>query len=362
MSGAKSCNIPGMPQMNTLTTEAVRRAGDVVCSSSSVAVIIVNWNGMPQLPACLLALSRQEYPDVEIIVVDNGSQDDSVAFIAENYPTVRILQNRTNTGFAAACNQGIQATAAEFIALQNIDTVVHPGWIGAMVARMADPDVGMCACKLLLMTHGSQMIDSLGVAVDRLGYAWGIAGGQPDAPALTPPAEQLLGPSGGAGLYRRRMLVELGGFDADFFAYLEDVDLAWRAQWAGWRCAYAPDAIVYHLHSATSTRIPGLKSRLLARNRIWMVAKNYPAGALLRYLPLFIVFEIGALLYVARQRRLRSSLRGRLEALVGLPAMLARRRQTPRRISSTQMLARLRPIQLPRAMLKRYSFVAQKQR
>jgi GT2 family glycosyltransferase len=341
-------------------------SGQIVPAASphpgSVAVVIVNWNGMPQLPACLLALARQEYPDLEIIVVDNGSQDGSVAFIAANYPSVRILQNHTNTGFAAACNQGIQATAAEFVALLNNDTVVHPGWISAMVARMADPGVGMCACKLLLMTHGSQMIDSLGVAVDRLGYAWGIAGGQPDAPALVPSSEQLLGPSGGAGLYRRRMLAELGGFDADFFAYLEDVDLAWRAQWAGWRCAYAPDAIVYHLHSATSTRIPGLKSRLLARNRIWMVAKNYPAGALLRYLPLFIVFEIGALLYVARQRRLRSSLRGRLEALVGLPAMLARRRQTPRRISSTQMLARLRPIQLPRAMLKRYSFVAQKQR
>lgn len=362
MSSTKSSNVLGTMQMDTLTTGAVRRAGDVVCRGGSVAVIIVNWNGMPQLPACLLALSRQDYPDVEVIVVDNGSQDGSAAFIAANYPTTRILQNRTNTGFAAACNQGIQATDAEFVALLNNDTVVHPGWVGAMVAHMADPGVGMCACKLLLMTHGSQMIDALGVAVDRLGYAWGIAGGQPDDPTHSPPMAQLLGPSGGAGLYRRRMLAELDGFDADFFAYLEDVDLAWRAQWAGWRCAYAPDAIVYHLHSATSTRIPGLKSRLLARNRIWMIAKNYPAGALLRYLPLFMVFELGALLYVARQRRLRSSLRGRAEALVRLPAMIARRGQTPHRISGSQMMAQLRPIQLPRAMLKRYSFVAQKQR
>lgn len=330
-------------------------------SFPGVAVIIVNWNGLLFLPACLLSLSRQAHPNVEIIVVDNASTDGSVAYLERCHPHVRLIRNTYNVGFAAACNQGIQATTAEFIALLNNDTVAHPRWLAAMVAIMSDPAAGMCACRMLSM-HDANVLDSVGVAVDRLGYAWGIGGGMQDQPDNYPVSHHLLGPSGGAGLYRRQMLDDIGLLDEDFFAYLEDVDIAWRAQWAGWQCQLAADAVVFHVHSATTTQVPHLKGRLLARNRIWMIAKNYPANYLLYYLPLFIIFEIGALLYVARDRRLRSSLRGRLEALARLPAMIARRRQTPRRISSAQMLARLRPIQLPHAMVQRYKFVAQKQR
>lgn len=328
--------------------------------AGSVAVIVVNWNGMLQLPACLLSLSRQNYPSFQIVVVDNGSRDESVAYIERCFPTVRVICNRDNRGFAAACNQGIAATDTEFVALLNNDTVVHPEWLKAMVGAMAEPAVGMCACKMLAMGD-NQLVDSAGVAVDRLGYAWGIGGGMLDAPANYPQAGQLLGPSGGACLYRRSMLHDIGLFDEDFFAYLEDVDLAWRAQWAGWQCRFAADAVVFHLHSATSIRNPGMKSRLLARNRIWMIIKNYPAGALIAYLPLLLLFEAGALLYLGAQGRLRSGIYGRLEALLQLPSVLEKRTQAPRRVPNRQIMALLQPVQLPHRLTKRYRFVADKQ-
>ncbi|MFO7634568.1 MAG: glycosyltransferase family 2 protein [Caldilinea sp.] len=326
----------------------------------TVAVIVVNWNGMLFLPACLLALSRQAYPSAEIVVVDNGSTDGSIAYLEQCHPHVRIIPNTQNIGFAAACNQGIRATAAEYVVLLNNDTVVHPQWLAAMVAAMDDPAVGMCACRMLSM-HDANVIDSTGIAVDRLGYAWGIGGGAQDEPDNYPGPHQLLGPSGGAGLYRRQMLDDIGLFDEDFFAYLEDVDIAWRAQWAGWQCRFAADAIVFHVHSATVTQVPHLKSRLLARNRIWMIAKNYPTRCLLAYLPLLMLSEIGALVYLARRGRFRSSLRGRLEAIRRIPAMLNKRTQTPHRITNQQMMARLQPVELPTRLLQRYRFVAHKQ-
>lgn len=329
-------------------------------SSSGVAVVIVNWNGLMFLPACLLSLSRQTHPPHEIVVVDNGSTDGSIAYLEQQHPDVWLIRNPHNVGFAAACNQGIQATQAEFIALLNNDTVVHPQWLEAMLAAVNDPAAGMCACRMLSM-HDAGMIDSAGIAVDRLGYAWGIGGGTQDQPDNYPASSQLLGPSGGAGLYRRKMLEDIGLLDEDFFAYLEDVDIAWRAQWAGWQCAFAVDAIVFHVHSATTAQIPHLKSRLLARNRIWMIVKNYPARYLLTYLPILLVGELGALVYLARHRRFSSSLRGRLEAMRRLPTMLHKRKQAPHRISDQQMMARLQPTDLPANLLRRYQFVAHKQ-
>lgn len=326
----------------------------------SVAVIVVNWNGLHYLPACLISLSQLNHPNYQVVVVDNGSTDDSVAYLERCHPSVQVIRNPDNLGFAAACNQGILATQTEYIALLNNDAVVHPNWLGAMVDKMDDPSVGMCACKMLAMSN-HQMLDSAGIAIDKLGFAWGIAGGQTDDPSRYPHPEQLLGPSGGAGLYRRRMLEDIGLFDESFFAYLEDVDLAWRAQWAGWRCQFAENAVVYHVHSATALRVPYLKSRLLARNRIWMLIKNYPTSMLLTYLPLFIVTEIGALVYLGYGRRLGSGLHGRLESLNQIMAMLQKRLTIPRRLTDQQMRARLQPVPSPRKLLQRYQFVAEKQ-
>jgi GT2 family glycosyltransferase len=337
-----------------------KASASTIPSDQSVAVVVVNWNGLLYLPACILSLSQQTHPNYQIVVIDNGSTDGSLAYLERYHPSVHIIRNQHNLGFAAACNQGIVATQTDYIALLNNDAIVHPEWLSAMVDKMSDPTVGMCACKMLAMNN-HHMVDSAGIAVDKLGFAWGIAGGQLDDPSHYPQPEQLLGPSGGAGLYRRSMLEDIGLFDESFFAYLEDVDLAWRAQWAGWQCKFAENAVAFHVHSATAMRVPYLKSRLLARNRVWMLVKNYPTSLLLAYLPLLIVTEIGALAYLIYGKRLGSGIHGRFESLNQIWAMLQKRLHAPRRLTDRQMMNRLQPVPSPQKLLRRYQFVSEKQ-
>lgn len=324
---------------------------------SAVAVIILNWNGRDHLAACLPSLFAQTYEQFEVIVVDNGSTDGSQRWLREHYPQVRLVENSTNQGFAAANNQAIRATQAEYIVLLNNDTVVEPHWLRALVAAAkTDPAIGMVAAKMLLASSPG-IIDSTGIAIDRAGIAWGREGGRPDHPASPGALVEVFGASGGAALYRRVVLDEIGLFDEAFFAYLEDVDLAWRAQWAGWRCVYAPDAVVWHHHSATGNRIPHFKSRLLGRNKIWLIARQYPFPHILWYLPLILLYELLSLAYAARERRLGSALAGRLEALRRLPAVLKQRRTQVRRISPAAMMAKLQPVEPPWRVIGRYRHV-----
>lgn len=317
-----------------------------------ISVIILNWNGRDHLAACLPSLLRQTYTDFEVVVVDNGSTDGSVTFVQRQFPQVQLIGNETNLGFAAANNQAIRATQSEFVALLNNDTVADPHWLEALLSAAGDPSVGMVATQMRL-AHQPDCIDSAGVAIDRAGIAWGVAGGLPVAAGGGAPGD-CFGASGGAALYRRVMLDDIGLFDEDFFAYLEDVDLAWRAQWAGWRAVYAPGAVVIHHHSATGNRIPHFKSRLLGRNKLWLLTKNYPFPHLLWYLPVITLYEWMSLAVAWRQRRLRSALTGRWEALRRLPTLLARRRGLVKRITTQAMMARLYPVEAPWQVLRRY--------
>jgi GT2 family glycosyltransferase len=324
------------------------------CVASRVVVIVPNWNRKGYLEACLRSLLAQDFTDHTVILVDNGSRDGSLEYVQREFPQVRVIANETNLGFAKANNQALVASRSEFVATLNNDAWADPKWLGELVRAMeAHPQVGMCASKMLLADQ-AEIVDSAGIAVDRVGIAWGLDGGASDdgLPCAPVPA---FSPCAGAALYRRAMLDEIGLFDEDFFAYLEDVDLAWRAQWAGWQCLIVPSAVVYHAHSATSregylTR----KSRLLGRNKAWMVCKNFPFPALLWYAPLILAYDLMALGYALTTGYGFSALQGRIEAIGAIPRMLAKRRALIRRISPRAMLARLSPIENPLAVLHRY--------
>jgi GT2 family glycosyltransferase len=290
-----------------------------------ISVVIPNLNGLAHLRRCLPKLMAQEYPRLEVWLVDNASGDGSVSFVARQFPQVKIIRNDGNLGFATANNVAIRRSAGEYIATLNNDTAVEPGWLAALAgALLAEPDVGMCASQMLYFSD-PPLVDSAGLAVDRAGMAWNLLGGQPRR-ADSEPLE-VFGPCAGAALYRRSMLEKIGLFDADFFAYLEDVDLAWRARLAGWRCLYVPAAVVYHLHSATGGEGSALKSYLLARNKIWTVVKNYPAPQVFPHLPLIAFYDLLAYLYRLGRGHGLVALRGRLDALRKLPLMLQKRRQ-----------------------------------
>ncbi|MCS7282791.1 MAG: glycosyltransferase family 2 protein [Anaerolineae bacterium] len=304
--------------------------GNVLRPTPLVSVIIPNWNGAIHLPTCLESLRRQTWRDFEIIVVDNGSQDDSLSLLARDYPEVRVLALGENRGFAGACNAGIRIARGEFIVLLNNDTEADPHWLEEVVAAFRrHPQAGIVASKMLLFDRR----DTFHTAGDyyrvdgRPGNrgVWKTDYGQYDQ------EEYVFSACGGSAAYRKSMLDEVGWLDEDFFYSCEDVDLAWRAQLAGWRCVYAPRAVVYHKLSATGGG--PVASFYDGRNFIYLLVKDYPGDLWRRYWYLILraQFQLAwEALRAWRGAAARARLRGMLAGLLGIPRMLRKRRAVQR--------------------------------
>ncbi len=300
-----------------------------------VSVVIPNWNGAHHLPTCLDSLRHQEYTPLEILVVDNASTDASRELVTRDYPEVRLIVLPQNRGFTGACNAGIQAAQGEIIALLNNDTEADPGWAAALVGAFArHPEAGLVACKILLFDQRDRFHTAGDLfRVDGRLFnrgVWEKDEGQYDQETY------VFSACGGAAAYRRTMLEEIGLLDDDFFFSCEDMDLAWRAQLAGYRCVYTPAAVVYHRLSATGGGVTA--SYYDGRNLIWLLVKNYP-GPLWRKHGLKI---LRAQLSLAREAvrawrgaAARARLRGMLAGVLGIPRMLRKRRviQRSRRVS-----------------------------
>jgi GT2 family glycosyltransferase len=312
-----------------------------------VSVVIVNWNGRQFLEPCLRSVQTQTFRDFEVIVVDNHSTDGSVEFLESAFGWVRLIRNAENKGFAAANNQAIHASAAPFVATLNNDARPEPDWLHVLVEAMeSKPDVGACASKMLFADRPG-IINSAGIAIDRAGIAWDRLGGIRDCPGETTPQE-VFGACAGAALYRRAMLDQIGLFDDDFFAYLEDVDLAWRAQAAGWRAIYLPSARVIHHHSGTSIEGSPLKSRLLGRNKVWLIARNYPWPQWVWYGPIIVAYDLGSVVFALLRGDVNPAV-GRWWGILGLPRILRGRTK-----SRASVLRRMEPLAAPWTVWRRY--------
>lgn len=241
-----------------------------------VSVIVVNWNGEGYLAECIDSLLAQTYPRIEIIVVDNASIDGSVRLLADRYGgKIRLLVMTENLGFTGGNNAGIAAATGDYVLLLNNDAVALPGWAAALVREAeSEPRVGMCASKIVSYDD-SRILDSVGLLLARDGLGRGRGRLMPDNGRFDR-AEDVLMPSGCAGLYRRAMLDEIGAFDEQFFMYCEDVDLGLRGRVAGWRCRYVPDAVVRHRYSQSAGGYSPRKIFLVERNRVWVMLKSFP--------------------------------------------------------------------------------------
>ena len=248
-----------------------------------VSVVIPNWNGARLLPTCLDATLAQMPGDLEVIVADDGSTDESVEIVAERFPGVQLVRLPTNRGFTIAANAGIEASGGEFVALLNNDAEMEPRCLEELVrAIRGDSRLGMCAPKMVYYDE-PKTINSAGHACNPDGVVVDIGRGQPDGPWFDQPRE-VLGACAGAALYRREMLEEIGLFDESLVMSFEDADLNWRAQWAGWRCRYVPTAVVKH-REGSSRGIASRRSVLLGlRNTIILWVKDWPAASLLWHL------------------------------------------------------------------------------
>lgn len=223
-----------------------------------------------------MSLLNQTRREIEVVVVDNSGQQLARKMEAERFGTT-VLDSPRNVGFGAAINAALRRSRAPFVATLNDDAVAHPNWIGSLLAAIeSSPDVGMCASQVRLV--GEDRLDSAGMLIARDGST--KQRGHLEAPARYSRPEEALFPSAAAALYRRAMLEEIGTFDEDFFLYCEDSDLGLRARWAGWRCLYVPEAVVEHRYSQTAGAASALKAYYVERNRLFLIAKNFPARRL----------------------------------------------------------------------------------
>jgi len=309
-----------------------------------VSVIIPNWNTLKFLGPCLTSLREQTFQDFETILVDSGSTDDSLPFVAGNFPEVRILALGENRGFSGAVNAGIRASEAEFVVLLNNDTEQDPAWL-AELARTAEnhPEAGSFASKLLDF-HDRDTLDGAGDALRKSGLPYRLGHGERDKGQFDKQVP-VFGACAAAALYRREMLDDIGLFDEDFFAYCEDGDLSFRAQLAGYGCLYVPGAVVYHVGGAsTGGKRSPTATRLGTRNGLCLLVKDLPTPLVPGMLLPIVAGQVTRLAVTTLSGVLPAHLAGLVEAMRLIPKMLRKRRdiQKRRRVPTTPIRMLLR--------------------
>ena len=294
--------------------------------TNKVSAIIINWNGEPFLEQCLTALMAQTVKPNEIILVDNASSDGSHE-IAQRFPSVRLMAFDQNTGFARGNNLAIEAASkdSEWIALINPDAFAEPRWLESLLlSAQSNPGFDAFGSKLVTAADPT-MLDGTGDAYHSSGLVWRSGNGIPVSAAACSERE-IFSPCAAAALYRRSALLEIGGFDEDYFCYVEDVDVGFRLRLAGYRCLYVPQSVAHHIGSGTTG---GQQSDFSVyhghRNLVWAYVKNMPGWLFWACLPLHIAMNLAAVaLFTIRGQGL-VILRAKRDALLGLPRMWRKR-------------------------------------
>lgn len=307
------------------------------------SIVLVGYNSADWLPCALPALLSQDYPATfDVIFVDNGSSDDSVELVRRDFPTVRIIESEHNGGYAGGNNLGAEHASGEVLAFVNPDTCADPGWLAELVRPLVrDRSIGMTTSKIVRMdaldtinTCGNE-ISLSGITTCRAaGSAAGNAAVDVDVAAV----------SGAACAIRRDLFLRLGGFDDEFFMYLEDTDLSWRVRMAGYRCRLAARSVVAHDYSFHLTPT---KTELLERNRYLMLAKNLSLRSLIVLIPAFLAGEMAtwgwALSHGPRHTFAKSKAIGWMLVHPRLVMALHTRTQASRRVSDAALLQSYRP-------------------
>jgi GT2 family glycosyltransferase len=295
--------------------------------TAKVSVIIVNWNGEQFLERCLSALMAQTIQPHEIILLDNASTDRSLE-IVRRYPQVQLIALEQNTGFARGNNLAIKATSedSEWIALLNPDAFATSSWLEELLAAARrNPDFEVFG-SMLVNAADTMQLDGAGDAyfvsgrVRRIGHGISKSGiGQPEG--------EIFSPCAAAALYRRNIFLKLGGFDEDYFCYVEDVDLGFRIRLAGHRCLYVPQSVAHHVGSGTTG---GQHSDFSIyhghRNLVWTFVKDMPGALFWVFLPLHLMLNLMSIIWFALRGHGGVILKSKRDAVLGLPKMWKKRR------------------------------------
>ena len=309
-----------------------------------ISLVIVCWNSGKYLPRCLDCLSNQTFRDFEVILVDNGSSDNSVIGLEEEYPELEIRVERLpqNLGFAAANNLGAHLARGKWLVLLNADAFPEPTWLKELITSSEVNTAFKAFSSRQLQAGNPAILDGAGDVYHVSGLAWRISLGYPsDRYGLE--AVEVFSPCAAAAMYLREAFLEVDGFDEEFFSYFEDVDLGFRLQLRGVRCLYVPQAVVHHIGSATFGERSDFAFYYSHRNLIWTFVKNMPSKMFWWHLPEHLIANLVYLLYYALRGRGKVLLKAKSDALLGLSKMLKKRKeiQGRRKVSNADLVEKM---------------------
>ena len=265
-----------------------------------ITIVIPNFNGRSFLDDCLTSLSNQTCRDFQIIIVDNHSSDDSVPYLREHYPDIRLITLDRNYGFSRAVNEGIRAARTPYVLLLNNDTAAEPDFTSQLLRTIeSSPRIFSVSSRMIQMKH-PELLDSAGDIYTLMGWAVNRGVGRPADTYME--QEEVFSSCAGAAIYRTALFRKIGLFDENHFAYLEDIDICYRARIYGYKNMYCPSAVIRHVGSGTSgSRYNSFKVKLAARNSIYVIYKNMPLlQTILNFPALLAGFAVKYFFFVSR--------------------------------------------------------------
>lgn len=293
-----------------------------------VSIIIPSWNGAFLLKDCLKSLKKQSYKFIEVIVVDNGSSDDSVKYIKSNFPKFKVIEFSFNQGFSAAVNAGIKESLGRYIFILNNDTEVEQNCILHLVKAMnKSSKIGMIAAKMLNF-YQRDIIDNAGDELDAVGHLLVKGYKKKDGLNFNKPHPLFL-VTGGGSLFRKEVFEKIGYFDESYFMYMEDADLCLRAQLAGFKGLFEPRAIIYHKRMETSSKNLSLVECLNFRNMTMNIVKDFPLALILHnnnWLKIILV-HLNTIIYLIRIGYLKGALEAEWYILVNINELFRKRKE-----------------------------------
>jgi GT2 family glycosyltransferase len=311
-------------------------------AKADITVVVVTWNGAHLLGPCLDSLLTQTRVH-DVLIVDNASSDDTTTLLAERFPTARVLRLESNTGFAGGLAAALPLVDSPYLALLNNDAVARPNWLAALADELAsDPNCAAVTSRILLA--GSGRVNNAGGALTRLASGYDRGLGEPDGPRFNERVE-VAALCGGAALLRTDPVRSVGGVPAEYFLYYEDTDLSWRLRRAGYSIRYCPEAIVDHLHSASSDQKSAGFAYYNQRNQLLTVVRNAPwtmvAICFVRFIAISVLDLVRSVARrsasVAYQQQPRRRFRVLADTIRALPAALrARRANAPLPVSRAE--------------------------
>lgn len=312
----------------------------------TASVIIPSWNGKHLLKICLPSLKKQSFKDFEVVVVDNGSTDGSLEYIKKYFPEVKLVELKSNSGFAHAVNLGIKICVGEYIVLINNDTKVDNCCLEYLIkTAKAHKDAGMVAAKMLNF-YNPKLIDSAGDWIDIAGHAGNIGQNEKDDGKFNKEGYCFL-VTGGGCLIKREVFEKVGFFDENYFAYMEDVDFCLRAQMQSFKAWFEPKAVIYHMHKATSNKIKPFAEYLQFRNMTQTVIKNFPRQLIFRDLNwlIIILVNLNTVLFFFKQGLLKEALKAEGYIIYHLIRLLKERQhiQSNIKVPLVYILENIRP-------------------